>query len=130
LTLDGKLAAMVKDTVLGRPNGIAVSGDSVWVVSFGSGELYRVTPGSGNGRSDVIKLPQGTLDGLLVLNGEIFATSWEGQAVYRGLPGGPFREVLGNLPAPADLGHDAWRHRLLIPLFNDNEIRIVPLTPW
>jgi len=38
--------------------------------------------------------------------------------------------MLTGLPAPADIGHDLWRNRLLIPLFNDNEVRIVPLIPW
>ena len=32
-----------------------------------------------------------------------------------------------GLKAPADIGHDMWRNRILIPLFNENEVRFVPL---
>ena len=127
LGLDGQLVTLLKGDSLGRPNGIAVSGDSIWVVSFGSGELYRVTPA---GRADVTKLAKGSLDGLILRDNEVFISSWDGQAVYRGVPGGAMGEAVKGLVAPADIALDAWRQRLLIPLFNDNELRIVPLTPW
>lgn len=126
LTPGGKLDTLARGELLGHPNGIALAGDSVWVVSYGTGELYRVAGGK---RLDVVKLPKGGLDGLIVLNGEAFISSWDGEAIYRGPLAGPFVPILDKLPAPADIGHDAWRHRLLIPLFNGNEIRIVPLAP-
>lgn len=120
----GQLDTLARGAELGAPNGIAVSGDTVWVVSFGSGELYRVADGK---RADVVKLPKGQLDGLVLFNGETFISSWEGSSVFRGKPGGPFVEMLTGLPAPADIGHDLWRHKLLVPLFNANEVRIIPL---
>ena len=122
----GKLDTLARGEELGHPNGIALSGDSVWVVSFGSGELYRVAGGK---KLDAIKLPKGGLDGLVIVNGEAFISSWDAEAVFRGPLAGPFDLQLTKLPAPADLGRDVWRHRLLIPLFNNNEIRIVPLAP-
>jgi sugar lactone lactonase YvrE len=121
---DGSLDTLARGESLGRPNGVAVSGDSVWVVSFGSGEIYRV---AGGARTDVRKLEKGSLDGLVVVNGEAFASSWEAAALYRGPVGGTLKRMLDSLPAPADIGHDLWRHRLLVPLFNANEIRIVRL---
>jgi hypothetical protein len=123
---DGKLDTLARGDELGRPNGIAVSGDSVWVVGYGSGELYRVLGGH---KADVVKLAKGGLDGLVIFGGEAFISSWDGQSIFRGKLAGPFAEMLTGIPAPADLGHDMWRHRLLIPLFNDNEVRIVPLVP-
>lgn len=123
LTPEGALDTLARGEELGRPNGIAVTGDTVWVVSFGSGELYRVANG---GRADVVRLAKGSLDGLVIAFGEMFVSSWEGESVFRGKPG-TFAEMLRGLKAPADIGHDLWRNRLLIPLFNDNEIRIVPL---
>lgn len=124
LTFLGKLDTLARGDSLGRPNGIALAGDSVWVVGFGSGELYRVVDGT---RTDIVKLPGGSPDGLVIAFGDFFISSWAGAAVFRGRPGGPFVEILRGLNAPADLGHDLWRNRLLIPLFNDNEIRIIPL---
>jgi hypothetical protein len=119
-----ELDTIARGDSLGRPNGIAISGDSVWVVGFGSGELFRIADGA---RTDIVKLPGGGLDGLVIAFGEFFVSSWDGGAVFRGSHAGPFVEVVRGLKAPADLGHDMWRNRLLIPLFNDNEIRIVPL---
>lgn len=119
-----KLDTIARGDSLGRPNGIAIAGDSVWVVGFGSGELYRIADGA---RTDIVKLPGGGLDGLVIAFGEFFVSSWDGGAVFRGSHAGPFAEVVRGLNAPADLGHDMWRNRLLIPLFNDNAIRIVPL---
>jgi sugar lactone lactonase YvrE len=124
LAPDGNLDTLARGDSLGRPNGIALAGDTVWVVTFGSGELYRV--GSG-GRADVQKLPKGSLDGLVIVVGDLFVSSWEGESVFRGRPAGPFAEAIRGLKAPADIGHDLWRNRILIPLFNDNAIRIVPL---
>lgn len=126
LTAQGKIDTLARGDVLGRPNGIALAGDSVWVVGFGSGELYRVADGA---RTDVMKLPAGGLDGLVIAFGDFFISSWDGETVFRGRLGGSFAKVLHGLKAPADIGHDLWRNRLLIPLFNDNEIRIVPLAP-
>ena len=128
LTPAGKLDTLAHGTELDRPNGIAVNerGDSVWVVSYGSNELYRV---AGGHKTDIVKLPKGGLDGLVLLNGDAIVSSWEGKALYRGRPGGSFEEILGHLDAPADIGLDIWRYRLLIPLFNKNEVWIVPLLP-
>ena len=120
----GKLDTLARGEGLGQPWGIAVSGDSVWVVGFASGELARLKQGAS---AAAVKLPAGGLAGLLLFNGEAFVTSWDGQAVYRGPPGGPFTQVLDKLQTPAGLGHDLWRHRLLIPLFRRDEIWIVPL---
>ena len=124
LTPDGGLDTLARGDSLGRPNGIALAGDTVWVVSFGSGELYRVVGGA---RADIQKLPKGTLDGLVIVVGDLFISSWEGESVFRGRPAGPFAEALKGIKAPADIGHDLWRNRILIPLFNENEVRFVPL---
>ena len=35
--------------------------------------------------------------------------------------------ALRDLPSPADIGYDARRNRVLVPLFTPNEVRIVPL---
>jgi hypothetical protein len=121
---EGGLDTLARGDSLGRPNGIALAGDTVWVVSFGSGELYRVVNG---GRADIQKLPKGTLDGLVIVVGDLFVSSWEGKSLFRGRPAGPFAEALKGLDAPADIGHDMWRNRILIPLFNENEVRFVPL---
>ena len=109
-------------TDLNRPNGLAVVGGNVWVVGFGANELYQIQNGK---KANVTSLPQGSLDGLVALSdGSFLVSSWDGQAVYRGSPGGSFNAVVEGVDAPADLGYDTKRNRLLIPRFNGNKVTI------
>lgn len=126
MTPDGTLDTLLAGTELGHPNGIAVVGDTVWVVS-GAGELYRIENGA---RRDVVKVGHEGLDGLVVYGGDAFISTWAGRMVLRGKTGGPFRPLLTGVEAPADIGHDLWRNRILVPLFRDNELRIVKLVEF
>lgn len=122
LTLD----TLAMGPELGRPNGLALSGDSLYVVTFGTNEFYRLENGA---KVDVITLPKGGLDGLVIHNGLVFISSWEGQSIFRAFLGEEPWEAYTGVPAPADIGHDVFRHRILIPLFMDNMVKIVPLVP-
>jgi hypothetical protein len=122
---DDSIQTVLAGAALGGPNGVIVAANAVWVVSFGSGELYRLVTGE---RTDVIKLPGGQLDGIEALDGELLISSWEAKAVFRGPPAGPFTAVVADVEAPADIGLDRRRQRVLIPLFMANELRIVPLS--
>jgi hypothetical protein len=125
---DGKATAIIKQAKaldLGRPNGVAVVGGQVWTVTFGTGELYRVDAGK---KADAVKLPKGSLDGLVVWkDGKLLISSWEAKAVFEGAAQGPFAEKVTGVPSPADIGYDAKRDRLLVPLFEGNAIEIHPL---
>ncbi len=119
----GKAAAIAKDAALAGPNGLAIDRAGLWVVSFGSGELYQL---DSDGQKDaVVKLPKGQLDGIVVLPDDDFLiSSWEAAAIYRGPASGPFETVITGVTAPADIGYDTKRGRLLIPRFNDNAVDI------
>lgn len=105
---------------LNGPNGLAVDGESVWVVTFGSNELFPI---DGGRKGTVTQLPRGGLDGLIRLeDGSMLVSSWDGQAIYRGTPGGTFTPVVENLQSPADIGYDSRRNRVLIPLFEGNRV--------
>ena len=107
---------------LKRPNGVEAKGGKLWVVSFGSNELYQLDHGK---KTNVANLPKGSLDGLVLLDdGTFLVSSWEGKAVYRGPAAGPFQTVLDNVNAPADIGYDSKRNRLLVPHFMDNMVTI------
>jgi hypothetical protein len=54
-------------------------------------------------------------------------SSWEGSAVYRGKPGGDWSLVLGDLRAPADIGYDSKRNRILVPLSMDSAVQATPV---
>jgi len=127
LGADGTLNPLLKGADLPAPNGVAADGDRVLVVTFGARELFTV---EGDGRRVLAELPAGSLDGLEKLpDGRWAVSSWEAQAVYAGPLGGPFEKLLADVPAPADIGVDAKRGRLLVPKFTENEVLIVPLAP-
>jgi hypothetical protein len=117
-----KLTTIAKAAELGAPNGLLPMGDKTWVVTFGSGELYSLDAKGKKG--DAQKLPKGSLDGILPLpNGDLLISSWEANAVYRGKPGHDFTLVIENVKSPADIGYDAKRSRVLVPLFESNEVQ-------
>lgn len=122
----GEHAVLVSGAALGGPNGILVDGNRVMFVTFGSGRVTLVQ--HEDGTISGLPAPEaGQLDGVVKTpSGAIFISSWEGGAVYRLLPGGLYTAEVAELDAPADIGFDAVRNRLLIPLFRDNEVLIVP----
>lgn len=118
--------ALVRDVGLGHPNGLFVVDDGVWVVTFGTGELYRV---DGNGeRSGRRRLPAGRLDGIVGLSdGTVFVSSWEGGRIFRGTVNGDFESFVEGVNSPADIGFDARRRRLLVPRMMEDEVSVYRL---
>jgi hypothetical protein len=121
----GKAKPLAKSTELGRPNGLCMSDKGLLVVTF-SGEVYRLD--DKGARHDVVKLPKGGLDGVdMVGPGTVIVSSWEGAAVYRGAIGGTFDVVLDKQKAPAGIGYDSKRKRVLIPHFTEDTVETYPL---
>lgn len=100
-------------------NGLALDGEGrLWAVA--EGELFRVESGA---RVDVQKLPSAGLDGIVVRpSGSILVSSWDAHAIFETTPAGEPRYLYDGLESPADIGYDAERKRVLIPLFMTNEI--------
>ena len=123
---DGKVKPLIKDKTLGGPNGVAAATDGVWVVTFGSGEIYQVN--AKGKKAAPQKLPKGQLDGIVVLDGgDVLVSSWEASAIFRGKPGGDWKPVVEGVQSPADIGWDSNRKRLLIPSFMGNNVVLHPL---
>jgi hypothetical protein len=116
----GKPKKLISGKKLGSPNGVLAGEGGVWVVTF-SGEFYFVDD---KGKQDrVQKMPKGMNDGIVQTKSSAFLiSSWEGSAVFTGEPGGEFTELLGGLTSPADIGYDETRNRLLVPLFQKDEV--------
>ena len=96
------------------------------VVTFGSGEVYTIEA-SGQ-RQKSLKPPQGALDGLIRLDdGRYVISSWGGSALYV-LENGRFSVLAEALDAPADIGFDSARQRILVPLFKQDKVVILPLS--
>jgi sugar lactone lactonase YvrE len=117
----GKPRALAKNAEkLGRPNGLVAGPTGVWVVTFGSGELYRLD--AKGDKQDAVKPPKGSLDGIVMMGDTLFISSWEANAVYEGTAKGPFNAKISNVKSPADIGFDTKRSRILVPLFMENAV--------
>jgi hypothetical protein len=120
----GKAKVLAKGDELGKPNGLLWSADKLWVVTFGSGEIYSLDKAGKKG--DAQKLPKGTLDGIVPVGDSLLVSSWEAQGVFKGKPAGNWDFVLPGLKAPADIGFDSKRSLVLVPLFQDNVVEAYP----
>lgn len=121
-----KAEAIARGGELGRPNGLSADGGKLRVVTFGASELY-VLDATGK-KGAVVKTPKGSLDGLIDLGkGEHLASSWDAEAVYRIDAKGNATEVVKGVKAPADIGWDSKRKRVLVPRFLDNKVEVFEL---
>lgn len=69
----------------------------------------------------------GSLDGIVITNdGAILVSSWEAQAVLTNTSGA-WEVLVDGLGSPADIGYDPTRNRLLVPLFDEGIVRVIPL---
>lgn len=120
----GGASAVASGTELAGPNGIAFRSGELLMAPFGGNAIWRI-PLDGGAPEQIATLPAGGLDGLVVLDdGSLLVSSWEGQAVYRVSADGQATAIAENIEAPADIGWDASRRRVLIPLFMGNAIEV------
>jgi hypothetical protein len=129
---DGSVTVLAEgNALLHHPNGLAVlPNGKLQVVPFdpfaGSKEIFTID--QAGERGDAIALPAGLLDGVLRLkNGSLLVSSWEAASVYLVKRDGSISVVASNLPNPADIGWDAKRQRILVPLFVENRVVVLPL---
>lgn len=113
-----KPVAKMKD--LGGPNGVLATDSGVLVVTFGTGELYKLdTDGK---RKDITPVGEGQLDGIVAQGDNLLVSSWKASAIYRGKLHGTFEVVVPNVKAPADIGFDKKRSRVLVPRFTEDAV--------
>lgn len=125
---DGTPERLTAGDALGRPNGLAAAAGRLVLVTFGTGAILHIDPSSGQ-TSGFPTPPAGQLDGVVDIDdGSLLVSSWEGQAVYRVAPGAQYTTVVEGVEAPADIGYDRKRRRLLIPLFTTDRVQIIPLS--
>ncbi len=125
ISRNGALTVVAKGPQLGSPNGATVLPNGrVLVVSYSAtGEYYTLGPGGV--KQNVRRLPKGGLDGVEALSGGVLLiSSWAASAVYRVDGMGTVKVAVANVPSPADIGYDRRRGRVLIPLFQGNQVVI------
>ncbi|RYZ04833.1 MAG: hypothetical protein EOO73_21900 [Myxococcales bacterium] len=119
----GKAKVLAKSKDLSGPNGLFVGPKGLLVNALNSNEVYGL--GSKGERVDVIKVPGGMLDGMLVVGDKLFVSSWGASAIYRGkLDGTGFEPIVQNVKGPADFGWDSKRSRIVLPRFLDSVVEV------
>ncbi|MFL6248904.1 MAG: SMP-30/gluconolactonase/LRE family protein [Thermoanaerobaculia bacterium] len=107
---------------LQHPNGLDWRDGKLRVVTFRGNALYELVDGK---RRNVAKMPGGQLDGVVHLaDGTALISSWKGNEIYRAPARGKAEAILAGMDAPADLGYDTKRHRLLIPHPMANQVTV------
>jgi hypothetical protein len=115
-----KVKPLAKMKDLGGPNGLLPIENGVLVVTFGSGELYKLD--SDGKRKDITPVGEGMLDGIVAVGDSLLISSWKANAIYKGKLHGNFEVVVPGVKAPADIGYDKKRGRVLVPRFMEDVV--------
>lgn len=122
----GQAVPVIRDPGLGAPNGVASGGAGVWMVTFMSGQIYQVT--GEDQAAELMAVDGAQFDGIEMLDdGRVLISNWATSCVHVLATDGSLACTFPDLEAPADIGVDRQRGRVLVPLFNANEVRIIPL---
>ena len=126
LAQDDTFQCIASGNSLAGPNGIAVYQGAVYIAPWGSKMMYHLN--NKGARGPARKVPAAKLDGLVILaDGYALLSSWDGRAIYGVSVGGEVTTLFSDITAPADIGYDFKRGRVLIPHFLDDrlEVRVV-----
>ncbi|HVE94723.1 MAG TPA: hypothetical protein VNB24_07355 [Acidimicrobiales bacterium] len=110
----------VKGDLLKRPNGIAYDAANTRFIlaPFDGKELQTWQPGA---LPERLASGPGGYDGIEIVNGRVYVTSWADSAVHV-LENGVLRAFIRNVPSPADIGVDTKRGVLAVPRFNGGRV--------
>ena len=121
--------AIKSDSALKAPNGIAWDGangrfilgpfDDKVVSAWKDGDSTVVAVGTGPGGYDGVEV---------LRDGRILVTSWADSSVQV-IANGAFRKVIGNVPAPADIGVDTKRNVVALPRFEAGRVEYFTIAP-
>jgi hypothetical protein len=124
---DGRQAPIAQGDGLTGANGLAVGPRGLFMVSFASGQVFHVNVDTGE-LTALTSESERQLDGIeFTADGGFMFSSWGDRAVYKVGADGMQSVVVADVQAPADIGYDVGRNRVLVPLFVDNEVWLVDL---
>ena len=127
----GQVSVVARRPNLGGPFALVATETGLWVTCTGSNELLLLVPSAdGTPVDDAGRLPlpgQAPRGVVALPDGTFVITSETGGAAYRGYRDGPFQPIVTDLESPADVGYDARRQRLLIPLLTGHSLAIFDL---
>jgi sugar lactone lactonase YvrE len=120
---DRKVTVVARGDTLGRPNGIAIdpAGKRFIIVPYGRTTLLAWKPA--DKAPSVIAKGPGGFDGVVIIGNRILASSWTDSTVSSYETGVEVR-VISGVPSPADIGYDAKRNRVLVPICLGNRVEV------
>ena len=121
---DRKVTVAARGDSLGWPNGITVDpvGKRFIIVSFGPTKSVLAWK-PGDKAPKVIAKGAGGFDGVVIAGTRILVSSWTDSTVSA-YESGQEVKVITGVPSPADIGYDAKRNRVLIPIFTGNRVEV------
>ena len=122
--LDRKVTVAARGDSLGWPNGITVDqvGKRFIIVSFG-GAKSVLSWKPGDRVPHTIAKGAGGFDGVEVAGSRILVSSWADSTVSAYETGQEVKVITG-VPSPADIGYDAKRNRVLVPILSGNRVEV------
>ena len=121
---DRKVTVAVRSDSLGWPNGITVdaAGRRFIIVAFGAAKTILSWKPGDRAPHAIAKGP-GQFDGVEVAGSRILVSSWVDSTVSAYETGQEVKVITG-VPTPADMGYDAKRNRVLIPILGGNRVEV------
>ncbi len=120
----GQATVALEGDSLGNPNGIAwdQSRSAFLIGQFSAPSVMTWTSGASS--MQPLATGPGQYDGIEVLGDQrVVVSSWTDTSVHV-VNDGKMTKLITGVPAPADIGYDSKRNRLLVPLFNGNAVEI------
>jgi sugar lactone lactonase YvrE len=110
---------------LAQPNGIAYdSANTRFILApFGGKDIQTWRPGA---LPERFATGPGMYDGVEIVNGRVYVTSWADSAVHV-VENGALRPFIRNLPSPADIGVDTKRRVLAVPRLQEGKVEYYKL---
>ncbi len=119
-------STLAQGAELGQPLGIDVGSRGIFVVTGSPGQILRFTP-EGD-RTSIMERPDARFEGVVFTQDGGFAyTSAEDATVYLVDATGAIHVVVEGIGLPGDLGYDATRNRLLVPVTDQDRLLLIDL---
>ena len=123
---DRRGSTLAQGSDLGHPMGLAVGSRGIFVVTSDPGQVLRLT--ADGQRTTVLSAPNSDFEGVVFVGDGGFAYSSSSDSTVYHVDGqGAVHPVLTGVSSPGDLGYDATRNRLLVPLTSENRVVFVDL---
>lgn len=123
ITANRRVSVAAEGDSLQRPNGITwdATGNRFIVVAFGGPSVFSWK--LGDRTPTLIAQGPGGFDGVVMAGGKVLVSSWTDSTVSA-YQNGNGERVISGVAGPADIGYDAKRNRVMIPLFTQNRVEI------